>query len=154
VDAKTMKTKIIILLSIFLVTVIPIIYVYYEHAFVEYDAWKNATTETKKIKTLGESLLFSLIGLGYVITTIFIILTPQYRIPYLVVIVGTVAVVILYYFRIYGIPIPFTEGIVITDLSSDWRDVVTKICQQILVIPVSMLLILKTFNRSHKTHTL
>jgi hypothetical protein len=41
--------------------------------------------------------------------------------------------------RIYGIPIPGTL-IVITDLSSDFRDVITKISQQILVIPISILL--------------
>jgi hypothetical protein len=67
---------------------------------------------------------------------------PQSRIPYLVIIVGTIAVVILYYLRIYGIPILGTE-IVIVDFSSDYRDVITKICQQILVIPATALLILR-----------
>jgi hypothetical protein len=75
------------------------------------------------------------------------ILFSNSRIPYLVIIVGTVAIVVLYYMRIYGISIPFTE-IVIVDFSSDWRDVITKIAQQILVIPVTALLIL-TRDRHH-----
>ena len=70
------------------------------------------------------------------------ILFSRSRIPYLVIIVGTVAIVVLYYMRIYGISIPFTE-IVIVDFSSDYRDVITKIAQQILVIPVTALLILR-----------
>ncbi len=131
-----------ILFFIFLVTVIPAIIVYIEHANVEIDAYKNAkpSQETKKIKTLSEALLFYGIGVGYIIATIFMLVKPQNPISYLVIIVGTVAVVILYYLRIYGIPIPNTE-IVIVDFSSDWRDVITKICQQILVIPVSILLL-------------
>jgi hypothetical protein len=69
-------------------------------------------------------------------------LCPTSRLPYLVIIVGTIAVVILYYFRIYGIPIPGTQ-IVIVDFSSDWRDVVTKIAQQILVVPVTALYMIR-----------
>ena len=139
---KTTKTKIIFLYSIFLISVIPTIYIYAEHANVEKEAYENATTETKKIKTLSEALLFGGIGLGYVIATIFIFLKPRNPIAYLVIIIGTVAVTILYYFRIYGIPIPFIE-IVIVDFSSDWRDVITKIAQQILVIPATALLLLR-----------
>jgi hypothetical protein len=137
----TTTTK-LFLYSIFLVTLIPTIYVYIEHANVEAKAFENAKTETKKIKTMSEALLFGGIGFGYTITTIFIFLKPQNPIPYLVIIVGTIAVVILYYLRIYGIPIPFTE-IVIVDFSSDWRDVITKIAQQILIVPVTALLILR-----------
>ena len=140
----TTKT-IIFLYTIFLITIIPTIYVYIEHANVETEAFHKATTETKKIKTFSEALLFGYIGLGYVIATILIFIKPQNAIPYLVIIIGTVAVTILYYFRIYGIPIPFTE-IVIVDFSSDWRDVITKICQQILVIPAMALLILNRKN--------
>ena len=137
---KPTKTK-IFLYSIFLITLVPIIYVYQEHATVELEAYYDATTETKKIKTFGESFLFMSIAWGYVFTALLMIVAPQWRIPYLILLVGTVAVTILYYFRIYGIPIPFTE-IVIVDFSSDWRDVITKICQQIIVIPTSILLIL------------
>ena len=135
---KPTKTK-IFLYSIFLVTVIPTIAIYIEHTIVEFNAFETAKTETKQIKTFGEGILFFVIGLGYAITAYLIIKLPQWRIPYLIILVGTVAVTILYYFRIYGIPILGTE-IVIVDFSSDWRDVITKICQNILVIPVAMLL--------------
>ncbi len=144
-----MKNK--LLLIIFLVTVIPTIYVYVEHANVEIEAYEKAKTETKKTKTLSEALLFGGIGLGYVILTILMFVKPRNAIPYLIVIVGTVAVVILYYFRIYGIPIPGTE-IVITDLTTDWRDVVTKICQQILVIPATALLIINRNSRRNNNN--
>jgi hypothetical protein len=136
------KTKPLLFL-IFLATVIPTIIVYIEHANVEIEAYEKAKTETKKTKTLSEAILFYGIGVGYIILTILMLVKPQNPVSYLVIIVGTVAVVILYYLRIYGIPIPGTE-IVITDFSSDWRDVITKICQQILVIPAAMLLIIIT----------
>src|SRR5215211_2754228 len=135
---------IIFCIALYLITVIPATYVYIEHAIVEKNAHDNAKTETKKIRTSAESLLFISIALGYIIASLFMLLKPSSPTPYLAVIIGTVAIVILYYFRIYGIPIPFTEGLVITDLSSDWRDVITKISQQILVIPVTALLILMT----------
>lgn|GEM_PF-1736776 len=135
---------IIFCIALYLITVIPTIYVYIEHALVEKNAHDNAKTETKKIKTSAESLLFISIALGYIIASLFMLLKPQSAVPYLAVIIGTIAIVILYYFRIYGIPIPFTEGLVITDLSSDWRDVITKICQQILIAPCTALLVIMT----------
>lgn len=128
-----------ILLTIFFISVIPVIVVYIEHSMVEFDAFFNSTTETKAIKTFGEGLLFVSIAIGYIITSVFVF--AKSKIACLIILVGTVAIVILYWLRLYGIPIPATE-IVITDFSSDWRDAVTKIFQQILVIPVSMLLIL------------
>jgi|SRR5687768_104460 len=138
------KTTNFLLYFIFLVTVIPTIIIYIEHAYVESVAYDKSVENNKNIKAtkqFGEALLFYSIAIGYILTTLMIVFCPQYRIPYLVLLVGTIAIVILYYMRMYGIPIPFTE-IVIVDFSSDWRDVITKICQQILVIPVSMLLII------------
>lgn len=128
-----------ILLFIFLITVIPTIVIYLEHAVIEMQAHLETQSETKAIKTMGEALLFFGIGVGYILTAVLIFVYPNSRIPYFVILVGTVAVVVLYYMRIYGIPIPGTL-IVITDFSSDWRDVITKICQQILVIPIAILL--------------
>jgi hypothetical protein len=113
--------------------------VYVEHGYVEMKAHENAKTETKQIKTLGEAFLFFGIAIGYSTLTSLIVFFPKYRIPYIIVIVGTIAIVILYYLRIYGIPVPFTN-IVITDFSADWRDVITKIAQQILVVPAAMML--------------
>jgi hypothetical protein len=140
----TTTTK-IFLYSIFLITVIPTIYVYAEHANVEFNAYTNAKTETKQIKTLSETIFFGAISIGYSFLASCIIFLPRYRIPYLVIIVGTIAVVILYYLRIYGIPIPGTP-IVIVDFSSDWRDVITKICQQILIVPVTALYMIRSRN--------
>jgi len=139
---NNLSLTIIFCIALYLITVIPATYVYIEHAIVEKNAHDNAKTETKKIKTSAESLLFISIALGYIIASLFMLLRPQSAIPYLAVIIGTIAIVILYYQRIYGIPIPFTDGLVITDLSSDWRDVVTKIAQQILVVPVTALLVI------------
>lgn len=130
-----------LLLTIFLATVIPTLVVYLEHAYIELEASMESISETKKIKTLSEFIFFVVIGLGYLVLTVFIIIFPQSRLPYLIVIVGTVAVVIFYFIsRIYPIPIPTTDY-VIRDTTIDWRDVITKICQQILVIPASMLLV-------------
>lgn len=130
-----------LLLTIFLATVIPTLVVYLEHAYIELEASMESISETKKIKTLSEFIFFVVIGLGYLVLTVLIIIFPQSRLPYLIVIVGTVAVVIFYFIsRIYPIPIPFTD-ITIVDRTLDWRDVITKICQQILVIPASMLLV-------------
>ena len=98
--------------------------------------------EYKATKQLGESVLFLVIGNSYIFFTLVMMWIPKSRIPYLVIIVGTVLIVILYYMRIFGIPILGTD-IIIRDLSTDWRDVITKICQQILVIPVTALLILR-----------
>ena len=136
-----MKKTSIFLYSIFLITLIPIIIVYWEHAIVEFHAYGNTTSETKQTKTFVEGMLFYAIAWGYIITGALILLKPRWRTPYLVLLVGTVAIVILYYFRIYGLQIPFTN-IVIVDFSTDYRDVITRIAQQIIVIPTTALLIL------------
>ena len=134
-----------ILKIIFLVSVIPVIVVYIIHGMEEFDAFTNAETETKAIKTFGEGTLFVSIGIGYIVTSVFVLFANS-RIACLTILVGTVVIVILYWLRLYGIPIPGTE-IVITDFSSDWMDAVTKIFQQILVIPCAMLLVLNTRNK-------
>jgi hypothetical protein len=139
-----MNTK--FLYFIFLICVIPTIYIYFEHAAIEKQAHDKATSETKKIKTHAEYAFFALIGFGYMLVIPFILIVPQYRIPYLVLIVGTIAIVVFYYLsRIYPIPIPFTD-IVIRDVTMDWRDVITKIAQQIMLVPISILL----YHRSSK----
>ena len=130
-----------ILLIIFLATVIPTILVYLEHGIAEEKAYNKSIEkgdEYKATKQGGEAALFFSIAIGYAIGTAFIIIKPQWRIPYVVLIVGTIAIVILYYFRIYGIPVPFTD-VIIRDISTDWRDVVTKIAQQIIVIPLVLM---------------
>ena len=132
-----------ILLIIFLATVIPTVYVYWEHGLAEFQSYAKSVEngdEYKATKQLGETVLFMLIAVGYLIGIVFVIAVPKSRIPYLILIVGTIAIVILYYLRIYGIPVPFTD-VIIRDISTDWRDVITKIAQQIMVIPLTVLLI-------------
>lgn len=143
--SKKKTNSIILLYIIFIITVFPTIIIYIEHANLEVQAYHDAVSKTKQVKTFSEALLFYGIAGGYIITAVFIIFFPQYRIPYYVLLVGTVIVIIIYFFRIYGIPIPGTN-IIITDFSEDWRDVSTKICQFILIIPVSMLLAIRSFS--------
>jgi hypothetical protein len=132
---------------IFLATVIPTIYVYGEHAKIEFNAYNETISETKKTKTLAEAIFFFSIAIIYAVLTIVILSAPEYRIPYIIIIVGTIAIVIFYYVsRISSVPIPFTD-VVIVDRTADWRDVVTKIAQQIMVVPVSLLLAEKLNNR-------
>ena len=134
-----------ILLFLFLITVIPTIIVYTEHAVVEFNASQEAISETKKIKTAGEAFLFQAIAAGYIMMTVWILFAPKHRIPYIVIIVGTIAVIIFYYIsRIYPVPIPFTD-VVIMDRTIDWRDLITKICQTIMlpVVTAAMLVLRK-----------
>lgn len=138
---KQTRNNIKLLYFIFLITVIPTIIVYAEHGYIELKESGEAVSDTKKTKTLAESIFFTAIGMGYVILTLVIIIAPKYRIPYIVLIIGTIAIVIFYYLsRIYPVPIPFTD-VVIRDVTMDWRDVITKICQQIMVVPLTILAI-------------
>ena len=53
---------------------------------------------------------------------------------------GTVAIIIVYYFRtMIGIPIVGTD-LIIKEYTIDYRDVITKIAQQAFVIPLAMML--------------
>jgi fatty acid desaturase len=137
-----MKNSTKLLYLLFFVTVIPTIYVYIEHGNAELVSYQKSIekgNEYKATKQLGEAVLFIGIAIGYIICILLIIIFPKNKMPYIVLIIGTIAIVILYYFRIYGIPVIGTD-VVIRDISTDWRDIITKICQQILVIPLSILL--------------
>lgn len=136
-----MKNSNRILFLIFFATVIPTIIVYAEHFMAEYSSYNKSMEkgdDYKATKQIGEAYLFYLIAMGYAIGTVFIICVPKYRIPYIVLIIGTIAIIILYYLRIYGIPVIGTD-VVIRDISTDWRDVITKIAQQIMVVPLTAL---------------
>ena len=136
-----MKTSSKLLYLLFFATVIPTIIVYAEHSWAEQNSYIKSIEKNdsyKATKQLGEAVLFAAIAIGYVICTAFIITAPKHRIPYIVIIVGTIAIVILYYFRIWGIPVIGTD-VVIRDISTDYRDVITKICQQIMVVPLAIL---------------
>ena len=81
-----------------------------------------------------------MIAIGYIVTSILIFAKPNNVIPYYVLLIGTIAILVVYYFRtMTGIPIPGTD-LIIKEYAIDYRDVVTKIAQQAFVIPLAMML--------------
>ena len=132
-----------ILSIIFVALMIPNVIVYLEHSVLEIigsekSAEKgNVNTSTRQ---LGEGIFFVLIGVGYIITTAWILMKPNNVVPYYIVLVGTVAILIVYYFRTTtGIPVLGTD-LIIKEYVVDYRDVITKISQQAFVIPLAMML--------------
>lgn len=122
---------------------IPNVIVYAQHSIHEIEVSQKSAVEGKvnsSTRQLSEGVFFGLIAIGYTITTIFILLKPTSVIPYYVLLIGTVAIIIVYYFRTTtGIPILGTE-LVIKEYLVDYSDVITKIAQQIFVIPAAMML--------------
>ncbi len=132
-----------ILSIIFVGLMIPNVIVYAQHSIHEIEVSQKSAAEGKvnsSTRQLSEGVFFGLIAIGYTITTIFILLKPTSVIPYYVLLIGTVAIIIVYYFRTTtGIPIPGTD-LVIKEYLVDYSDVITKIAQQIFVIPAAMML--------------
>jgi hypothetical protein len=94
----------------------------------------------KSTRQLGEGIFFAMVAIGYVVTTVLIFIKPNNVIPYYVLLIGTIAILVVYYFRtMTGIPIPGTD-LVIKEYAIDYRDVITKIAQQTFVIPLAMML--------------
>ena len=80
-----------------------------------------------------------MVAIGYIITTILIFAKPNNVIPYYAILIGTVAIIIVYYFwTMTGIPVIGTD-LIIKEYSIDYRDVITKIAQQAFVIPLAMI---------------
>lgn len=132
-----------ILSIIFVGLMIPNVIVYAQHSIHEIEVSQKSAAEGKvnsSTRQLSEGVFFGLIAIGYTITTIFILLKPTSVIPYYVLLIGTVTIIIVYYFRTTtGIPIPGTD-LVIKEYLVDYSDVITKIAQQIFVIPAAMML--------------
>ena len=132
-----------ILSIIFVGLMIPNVIVYVKHSLLEFDESQNSTEQgmvNKSTRQLAEGIFFALIAIGYVVTTILIFIRPNNVIPYYVLLIGTVAILIVYYFRtMTGIPIPGTD-LLIKEYTIDYRDVITKIAQQAFVIPLAMML--------------
>jgi hypothetical protein len=122
---------------------IPNVIVYVEHSLLEFEESQNSKEQgmlNKSTRQLAEGIFFAMIAIGYVITTILIFIKPNNVIPYYVLLIGTVAILIVYYFRtMTGIPIPGTD-LIIKEYAIDYRDVITKIAQQAFVIPLAMML--------------
>ena len=132
-----------ILSIIFVGLMIPNVIIYAQHSIHEIEVSQKSAAEGKvnsSTRQLSEGVFFGLIAIGYTITTIFILLKPTSVLPYYVLLIGTVAIIIVYYFRTTtGIPIPGTD-LVIKEYLVDYSDVITKIAQQIFVIPAAMML--------------
>ena len=132
-----------ILSIIFIVFMIPNVIVYVEHSILEFGESQNSSQQgmvNKSTRQLGEGVFFGLVAIGYVVTTVLIFVKPNNVIPYYVLLIGTVSILIVYYFRATtGIPIPGTE-LIIKEYAIDYRDVITKISQQAFVIPLAMML--------------
>ena len=132
-----------ILSIIFVGLMIPNVIVYVEHSVLEFEESQNSKEQgmlNKSTRQLAEGIFFAMIAIGYVITTMLIFIKPNNVIPYYVLLIGTVAILIVYYFRtMTGIPIPGTD-LIIKEYAIDYRDVITKIAQQAFVIPLAMML--------------
>ncbi len=137
---KKQKT---ILSIIFVALMIPTVILYAEHSIVEFQASEESAEQQMKNKStrqLGEGIFFAMIAIGYVVTTALVFIKPNNVIPYYVILLGTVAIVIVYYLRaITGIPVLGTD-LWIKEYTTDHRDVITKVAQQALVIPLAMML--------------
>jgi hypothetical protein len=122
---------------------IPNVIVYAEHSLLEFNESGKSAEQgmvNKSTRQLAEGIFFALIAIGYVVTTIFIFAKPNNVIPYYVLLIGTIAILVVYYFRtMTGIPIPGTD-LMIKEYAIDYRDVITKIAQQAFVIPLAMML--------------
>jgi hypothetical protein len=122
---------------------IPNVIVYAEHSLLEFNESDKSAEQgmvNKSTRQLAEGIFFASIAIGYVVTTIFIFAKPNNVIPYYVLLIGTIAILVVYYFRtMTGIPIPGTD-LMIKEYAIDYRDVITKIAQQAFVIPLAMML--------------
>ena len=132
-----------ILSIIFIGLMIPNVIVYIEHSLLELKESQNSSAQgmvNKSTRQAGEGIFFALVAIGYIVGTIFIFIKPNNMIPYYVLLIGTVAILVVYYFRTTtGIPIPGTD-LIIKEYTVDYRDVITKIAQQAFVIPLAMML--------------
>jgi len=135
--------QITILTIIFGGLMIPNVIVYLEHSLLELDESKESVGKgsiNQSTRQFAEGTFFALVAIGYIITTILIFAKPNNVIPYYAILIGTVAIIIVYYFRtITGIPVIGTD-LIIKEYSVDYRDVITKIAQQASVIPLAMML--------------
>lgn len=137
------KKRITILSIIFVALMIPTVILYAEHSLVEFQASQESAEQgmkNKSTRTLGEGIFFAMIAIGYIVTTVLVFIKPNNVISYYVILVGTVAIIIVYYLRaITGIPVLGTD-LWIKEYTTDHRDVITKIAQQAFVIPLAMML--------------
>lgn len=124
--------------------ILPLIYLYAVHGMAEINGAEKSKAdgnEKKSIRQQGEGYFFNAIAIFYTASVIAIIAFPYKTWTYYPIIIVTIAIIIIYYMRTTtGIPIPGT-GVIIKEYVVDWNDVITKILQQILVVPATALLV-------------
>jgi hypothetical protein len=90
--------------------------VYLEHSLLELDESKESVEKgsiNQSTRQFAEGTFFALVAIGYIITTILIFAKPNNVIPYYAILIGTVAIIIVYYFRtMTGIPVIGTDLII------------------------------------------
>jgi hypothetical protein len=131
------------LLIIFLIFMIPNIAVYAYHANHELHESKENAIKYPEISSeqFAEFIFFTAIAIGYTICTVAIVAKRSRTAPYYVILIGTVVIIIIYYMsKTIGFPVPDYHNWWMIDDSTNWKDLVTKICQQIFVIPLAMML--------------
>lgn len=132
-----------LLIAFLIILIIPLVYLYGTHGLAEIqESAKNKAdgNEKKSIRQAGEGYFFIAITIFYSASMIAIIGAPYKQITYYALIIVTIAIIIIYYMRTTtGIPVLWT-GVWIKEYVVDWNDVITKILQQILVVPASILL--------------
>jgi hypothetical protein len=92
--------QITILTIIFVGLMIPNVIVYLEHSLLELDESKESVEKgsiNQSTRQFAEGTFFALVAIGYIITTILIFAKPNNVIPYYAILIGTVAIIIVYY---------------------------------------------------------
>ncbi len=134
-----------ILVTIFLICMIPNIFVYAYHGNHEFEeASEHIGTveyDHKGKEQFSEGVFFTVVTIGYIITTIGLLIKPNKKAFHYAILIGTVSIICVY-FASKTIGVPTIDGYdnKIIDDSTNWKDNVTKIAQEIFVIPVGMLL--------------
>jgi hypothetical protein len=134
-----------ILITIFLICMIPNIFVYAYHGNHEFEeASEHIGTveyDHKGKEQFAEGIFFTVVTIGYIATTIGLLIKPEKKVFHYAILIGTVSIIVVY-FASKTIGVPAIDGYDnwIIDDTTNWKDNVTKIAQQIFVIPVGMLL--------------
>src|SRR5574339_704722 len=132
------------LLVLFLILMVLNIVVYAYNAYHEYQESQESETEgliEKSAEQRAEFILFGGIAIIYAVSTFFVVRYRNHTIPYYIILITIVIISVIYYLsKTTGVWIPDGFDNWIIDNTVNWKDAVTKICQQTFVIPLSMLL--------------
>lgn len=142
---KALDRKEKALLAIFLICMIPNIFVYGYHANHELTEANehigDPVLDHKGKEQFAEGVFFSVIAAGYTFATAALLIAPYNPIPYYIIFFGTIAIILIYYAsKTSGFPAPDGYDNWIVDDTTNWKDNVTKIAQQIFVIPLALLM--------------